>query len=574
MKKRLLGAVVRCGLAVTLALFLGGCPDTNESKSSDAALKELTISEGTLNPAFDPETTEYAVTVVHAVEAVTVTGVPNSGAAAVSANSGVAQNLIVGKNPIVLRVTAENGATRDYTVAVTRLSAAASDVSLETLTVSAGTLVPAFDPEIRAYTVDVTAGVDSITVTGTPAVATSAVTGGESGVTRALEAGPNVITLTVTAQDGTTGDYTVTVNRDDNSERTVTIGTYANGSIIAVPASGVTGTEITLTITPDSGYRLDPRSLKYRNAATNVETPVALNTNTFTIPGANVTVLAEFMTVEAFSRLFIEVPGATVPVESARGKADYPFNEDKLPVTVGAFAIGAAEVSWELWNTVAEWAKARETDPYTFTPANIKKGSTGTGSTDEPVITTEWETAAVWCNAYSEYTATVLHIDGFKALYLNTSSQPIRTDVLANSGLSAWKDMPAPDSSQKGFRLPISAEWEFAARGGDPDAAVWLFLYPGTSSLTPGDWAWYNANSKTGDAAKTQPVGARLPNTLGLYDMCGNVYEWCWDLTSSKMARIKRGGSYNQSAKTLTGDIIINGSYPGETGFRVVRQDN
>ncbi|WP_044233498.1 formylglycine-generating enzyme family protein [Haliscomenobacter hydrossis] len=105
------------------------------------------------------------------------------------------------------------------------------------------------------------------------------------------------------------------------------------------------------------------------------------------------------------------------------------------------------------------------------------------------------------------------------------------------------------------YRLPTEAEWEYAARGGIYESLYIPYIYAGSNRLK--EVAWYYENSHR----ETKPVGLKKPNALGLYDLSGNVYEWCADWYG--------GSDYFQVC--LDAGVVENPIGCTQGSFRVVR---
>jgi formylglycine-generating enzyme required for sulfatase activity len=229
------------------------------------------------------------------------------------------------------------------------------------------------------------------------------------------------------------------------------------------------------------------------------------------------------------------VEGGTFQMGSAGGWSnERPVHE----VTVAGFYIGKYEV------TQKEWAEIMGDHRGKFKGDNL------------PMGWVSWYDAVEYCNRLSRK-------EGLTPAYQGSGYRIVC------------------DFNASGYRLPTEAEWEYAAKGGNKD--VIPYEYSGGNNLDEVAWHWGNSKGRP------HPVGTKQPNSLGIYDMSGSVWEWCWDRARPYTGEaqtnptghseggflIYRGGSWRSDSADYMRSTFRSHSQPVgwnyEVGFRVVR---
>jgi formylglycine-generating enzyme required for sulfatase activity len=249
---------------------------------------------------------------------------------------------------------------------------------------------------------------------------------------------------------------------------------------------------------------------------------------------------------------FVRIEGGTFTMGSPSNEPQRFSDEVQHRVTVSAFYMGKYEV------TQAEYEAVMGTNPSNFKGSNL------------PVECVSWYDVIEYCNRLSQN-------EGLTPAYTIDKN---RSDPNNKGEDDTIRWMVMWNQNANGYRLPTEAEWEYACRAGTTTPFSTGNNITTSNANYDGNYP-YNNNYKGTFREKTTPVGSFAPNPWGVYDMHGNVWEWCWDWSGSYFSgavsganRVIRGGSWYDSGWYLRS--AYRGDYTpsywfNRVGFRLVR---
>jgi len=453
-------------------------------QSHNADLSDLTLSMGTLCPAFNSNTVAYTAEVQNSLTSLTVTPTAAGINASITVNdatiiSGMASsaiNLDEGANTINIILTAEDGiTTKSYTVVVTRLTRSSNNANLANLTISQGVLKPLFQPDITLYSAQVANSIDTITVTPSAAGVNAIITVNTIPVISknpssdlVLDIGSNIITIFVTAEDRITSKtYTLTVTRSTPGD------TIPPSILSSTPADGAT-----LTTAPTSLIAIFNENIVF--------TPSMLRVNGLTIEdslktcsGNVITIDLSGMTMASDKSYFFTFAG----VQDSSGNV--------MPSKTISFHLQGPPSSWSKIDAGGGHTVAIKGDGSLWAWGSNWVGSVGDGTTTDKIVPTRIGNDNNWDSVSAgAYHTVAIKTDGsLWAWGYNRSGE-------VGDGTLEWKLAPV--------RIGTDDDWEIVFAGSMHTVAI-----KSDGSL----WAWgQNSSGELGDGTKERKL---VPTRIG-----------------------------------------------------------
>jgi formylglycine-generating enzyme required for sulfatase activity len=350
-----------------------------------------------------------------------------------------------------------------------------------------------------------------------------------------------------------------------------------------IPVTGVTLNKTRLTLIAVASQKetltatVEPSNATNQNVSWSTSAPgvatvsngtvtaVAEGTATITVTTAEGSRTATCTVTVTGPVIMVQIQAGTFQMGSPETEPGHQGNETRHSVTLTSFSMGKYQV------TQLQYAAVMGSNPSSFSGGTGREPAAGEIQGNRPVEMVSRYDAFVFCNKLSM-------LEGLSPAYrISGSTDPAAWGIVPRTSDATW-DAVVVVAGSTGYRLPTEAQWEYACRAGTTTAY-------NLGSTWNDNWGWVATNSND----MTHEVGKKTANAWGLYDMHGNIQEWCWDWygdyasgaqtnpqgASSGSYGIIRGGDYNEDELLYVRSAFRHSTLPYQRyidlGFRLVR---